>query len=266
MNQKATMTSITPPPVAQAGANNGKILHRIEDIAYSDADTFPEFSNRDGSKETTTNDKHWQLIMIRVPEQPNDTHIKTINDAITNEMRATWKTPPTSFVYVAAPHISILNLAHGVAKKHFGEKTALRSSFFFSEPKNDKVGGRAHFHISDFQKLQFMIARDSELKSLKYEVILGAARFSWNKLETRGDMEKRIESTLFELMRVLPNLVLFLGPIVFDTLYEILEKQKRKSINTAKPGVPIVENFKRENNKWKRVQKHGATSISVPLC
>ncbi|KAF1760242.1 hypothetical protein GCK72_008488 [Caenorhabditis remanei] len=248
MNQKATMTSITPP-AAQAGANNGKILHRIEDIAYSDADTFPEFSNRDGSKETTTNDKHWQLIMIRVPENPNDTHIKTINDAITNEMRATWKTPPTSFVYVAAPHISILNLAHGVAKKHFGEKTALRSSFFFSEPKNDK----------------FMIARDSELRNLKYEVILGAARFSWNKLETRGDMEKRIESTLFELMRVLPNLVLFLGPIVFDTLYEILEKQKRKSINTVKPGV-IVENFKRENNKWKRVQKHGATSISVPLC
>lgn len=114
-------------------------LHRIEDIMYSDADTFPEFSNRDGSRETV--DTCWQLVLIRVPEHPNETHIKTINDAITSEMKATWKIPATSFAYVSAPHIPILQLAYGVAKKHFGEKTAIRSSFMFAEPKNDKVQG-----------------------------------------------------------------------------------------------------------------------------
>uniref|UniRef100_A0A1I7T4U6 UDG domain-containing protein n=1 Tax=Caenorhabditis tropicalis TaxID=1561998 RepID=A0A1I7T4U6_9PELO len=164
-------------------------------------------------------------------------------------MRATWKTPPTSFAYVAAPHLPIIHLAHGVAKKHFGEKTAIRSSFLFAEPKNDK----------------FPIAKESDIKNLKYEVIFGASRFNGTKTETQIEILKRIESTLFELMRVLPNLVLFLGPVAFDTLFEALEKQKRKSITTAKPGI-IVENFKRENNKWKRVQKHGNTSISVPLC
>ncbi|CAO4371728.1 unnamed protein product [Caenorhabditis nigoni] len=248
MNQKATMTQIPPPAGHHQADPNKKILHRIEDIVHSDADTFPEFSNRDGSKESLDS-KHWQLIMVRVPDHPNETHIKTINEAISNEMRATWKTPPTSFAYVSAPHIPILQLAHGVAKKHFGEKTALRSSFFFAEPKNEK----------------FLIAKDAELKNLKYEVILGASRFTWAKPETQADMVKRVESTLMELMRVLPNLVLFLGPIAFDVLYETLEKQKRKSINTQKPGV-IVENFKRDNNQWKRIQKHGATSISVPLC
>ncbi|EGT45793.1 hypothetical protein CAEBREN_11127 [Caenorhabditis brenneri] len=249
MNQKATMTTLQPPPRHSNNNDTPKILHRIEDIMHSDADTFPEFSNRDGSKESIDSIQNWQLIMIRIPDFPNETHAKTINEAITNEMRVTWKTPPTSFAYVSAPHIPILQLAHGVAKKHFAEKTALRSSFFFSEPKNDK----------------FTIAKDSELKNLKYEVILGAARFSWSKAETQVEMAKRIESTLFELMRVLPNLVLFLGPIAFDTLFETLEKQKRKSISTTKPGV-IVENFKRDNGKWKRIQKHGATSISVLLC
>lgn len=67
------------------------------------------------------------------------------------------------------------------------------------------------------------------------------------------------------VMRVLPNVVLFLGPIAFDILFETLEKQKRKSNSQIKPCVVVVENFRWKNNAWKRLQKGGASSISAQL-
>uniref|UniRef100_A0A8R1E1N6 Uncharacterized protein n=1 Tax=Caenorhabditis japonica TaxID=281687 RepID=A0A8R1E1N6_CAEJA len=235
MNQKTT-TLVNPN-------RSTEDLARIEDLK-SDADTFPEFSNRDGSKEAAV----YQLTMVRVAHAISETNFRGIAEMIANEMRV-WKTPTSQFAFFAAPHIPLLNLTHGVAKKYCGEKVMLRSSHFFSEPKNDK----------------YTIAKDSEVKNLKYEVILGHSRFTWDKVEAHKDIERRVESTLTEVLRVLPNIVIVLGPIAFDVLYESLEKRKRRSNEKIKKLVVMVENFRKEDNKWKRVPKNAVNSISIPL-
>uniref|UniRef100_A0A8R1ILD7 Uncharacterized protein n=1 Tax=Caenorhabditis japonica TaxID=281687 RepID=A0A8R1ILD7_CAEJA len=67
------------------------------------------------------------------------------------------------------------------------------------------------------------------------------------------------------VLRVLPNIVIVLGPIAFDVLYESLEKRKRRSNEKFKKMVVMVENFRKEDNKWKRVPKIAVNSISIPL-
>ncbi|CAI2348848.1 unnamed protein product [Caenorhabditis sp. 36 PRJEB53466] len=225
-------------------------LHKIEDIAYSDSDTVPEFSNKDGSRESVHPDRQYQLMMVRVQDHLPESQMRMATETVSGELKCTWKSPSASlFAFFAAPHLPILQLAHAIAKKQCGDKATLRSSQCFAEPKNEK----------------FLIAKETELKNLKFELILGANRFGWEKTETPNDISKRIHNTFSEVMRIFPNVVLFLGPIAFDTLFEILDKQKRKSTSATKPGAVVVENFRKENEKWSRIQKSGSNSISVPL-